>query len=331
MKYNLNGKYPVKANWLVAKRTNADKVQVYNGMFRKTYELDRTTFRFLWMLDGNTDPKIIARRLKVNEKEVMRFLISREFVRMNGRKLKSGGSRLWTLYVPKCSKRRTILPNIYNMLLMVAWFPILLYGLYCALFGAYHLAGGYELVGSIMAVILGLVIHEFSHAQACLSYNGRLYEAGFLLFAGISPGAYVMIDDSQVNNDPLVHSQINAAGCQSNFFLAGLLLILSSKFPALSSACFCGAVSNIILGTVNLALISQLDGYAVATSLLGLGDDIHSAIDLLRDCKARRCCRKDTPNRVAISVACVILIVYQVMLPLLLLSNLLSVIGVFFL
>lgn len=327
MRYNVDGKYPVMANWLIVSRLNAGMYRIKNILTDEVYELDSRTYHYLRNLNGNRNPDRMARKLGVDAEELMDFFYVNLLIRTERRTLLvSGGTILHTVFIPRKKKTQSIIPKIFNFGLFVGWLPMLLYGFYRILFTSYRFNVDYMILGYIFAIAIGLTMHELSHAMACLCYGGNFFEAG-VMWKKFYPGAYVLIDKSGINSK-LKRVQVDAAGAEMNLMLTGIFLILSTVVEVLSGFFLYAAVINGILAVFNLAFIDGLDGSSVLGELLGLKDGVVGAKKLLRKELKRNTDEVSENKKVAIA-SCVIIVVYQILLPIVLVNNVLSIIGGF--
>lgn len=326
MKYNIAGKYPMMANWLIVERTINGMYYVSNVLTDEIYEFDSDTYHFLCNLNGKRNPHKVARKFGVDADELMDYFDMNLLVRTGRRLLVSGGMRLHTLFIPAKNKTKSIVPQLYNWGLCVGWLPMLLYGFYRLLFTSYTLNTEYILLGYIFSIVIGLLMHELSHAMACLCYGGRFFEAG-IMWQKFYPGAYVLIDKSGIRSR-LKKVQIDAAGAEMNLMLTGLFLILCTVVEVLSGFFLYAAIINGILAVFNLAFIDGLDGSSVVGELLGLQDGVEGAKRLLKK-EFHGNIRVTSENRKILILTCVIILVYQILLPIVLINNVFSIIGGF--
>lgn len=325
MKYNIDGKYPMMANWLLVKKLGDGVYSVKNILTDEIYELDNQTYHFLRNLNGNRNPYKVASKLGVDAEKLMDYFDMNLLIRTGGRKLlASGGTTLRTIFIPAKHRTSSIISKLYNFGLCVGWLPMLLYGFYRILFSSYRLNEDYIILGNIFAIAIGMLLHELSHAMVCLCYGGRFFEIG-VMWEKFYPGAYVLIDTSEINSR-LKRIQVDAAGVEMNFFLTGLFLVLCTVFEGGSGFFLCSAVMNGILAVFNLSFIDGLDGCSVLGELLGLLNGVDGAKKLLRK-ELKWNIKEASVNKKIAIASCVIIIVYQILLPMVLVNNVLMIIG----
>lgn len=283
-KINISGKYDCKANWCAVGR-RGERIVAHNLLTEEEFELTEWEAFYLNSLDGNQDPFEVDGYSWEECEELYDYLDSCFLLRSPGRMIKSGGSVLYTLFVPTRKRTNSLIPKIIHFLIMISSLPLFFYSaVRCVeLYGQGRLEMDMEhcLAGMIVGILLGLVLHEVGHALACLSYGGGLLEAG-LIWTGLYPGAYVMIDDSRVRRR-LRKVQINLAGVEMNFLLAGLSLLLLSAagdrldWEAWTGALFFAALENILLAVLNLSFFEGLDGEHTMSLLMGKGSIVAHA------------------------------------------------------
>lgn len=328
MKYNIDGRFPMMANWLLVKLSKDGMYHIKNVLTEENYELDYDTFHFLQSLDGNRNPYKIGREYDVDTEYLLDYFEENWLTRTDGRKLLSaGGTYLRTIYVPKRKRSTSIMPKLYNLLLMIGWLPVFLLGVYRLLFASCSLNSDFMLLGYIFALVVGLILHEISHAMSCLAYGGSFLEAG-VMWEHVYPGAYVMIDKSNIKSR-LKRIQIDAAGVEMNLLLAGVFLILATNIELLSGFFLSAAFSNAIIALFNLVFLEGLDGCHVLGELLGLKDGVSGAELIIQNYLKNGDLKEMTANRKVIVITCVVLVLYQVLLPVIFINSVLSIIGGF--
>ena len=113
-----------------------------------------------------------------------------------------------------------------------------------------------------------------------------------------------------------------------NLMLTGIFLTLSSVVEVLSGFFLYAAMINGILAVFNLAFIDGLDGSSVLGELIGLQNGVDGAKNLLR--KELKWNSADASENKKVAIAsCAIIVVYQILLPIVLVNNILSIIGGF--
>lgn len=171
-----------------------------------------------------------------------------------------------------------------------------------------------------------MILHELSHIAACLSYGGRFYEFGIMTYY-FFPGAYVMITFDNVKKR-MKRVQILAAGIESNVLLAGVCLCLLKTGWINTTALLYGAFINVLLAVGNCSLIEGLDGMGICEELLGKGF-LKKAKLLLKDSRGRARLRKRGINGEITIIACYLIVILQILLPIFILINLVEFFNVF--
>lgn len=297
-KINVNGKYPCMANWVVLKKTK-DGIIAKNCLTDEEIKLSDREAKYLTRLNGNRH-QYRMKGFSFDECiEYYRFLMDYLLVRESGRNMRFGGMKLYTMIIPNKNRTNSVIPKILNFLLWISFLPLLIYGLYRmfthgVVWGMGEHAILNFLLGNIGGIFLGMILHEAAHAFACLSdRNGRLFEAGFML-NGVLPGAYVLIDESEIKNR-LKRAQINLAGIEMNLLLSGVLMILMTSgefFGEWNGAMLYAVIQNIFQALINISFSEGLDGEHTISILLGLGGSVVDAakanLSLLFDKKRRK-------------------------------------------
>ena len=129
MKYNIDGKYPMMANWLTFKKIEDDLYEVENGATNRVLILNELEVRFLRALDGNKNTLKIGKKFNVDAENVLAFF-EKEFLVRDGRMLRLGGMTLRTIYIPRRQTSKSLIPKIYNIFLMISFIPVFVFGVY---------------------------------------------------------------------------------------------------------------------------------------------------------------------------------------------------------
>ena len=326
MNYCLKGKYPVMASWIDARQLPDGRYLVKNCFTTEEYELDENVFFFLRSLDGHTSPGAVGRKYGVDAESLMKSFRENLLVR-HGRNISVGlGRHYMTVLIARKQKSKSLFLKLYNMLLLFSWCPVFFYGLHRLRYHTYVINSEYEIIGSLLSILLGALLHEVSHVVACLAYGGRFLEAGFMR-KYILPGAYVLLDMDRIKSR-LKRTQVHAAGAEMNFLLAGIFMILVSCCRKLSG-CFLGAViNNACLAVLNLTFASMLDGNAILIELLGFksrGDDIYILEEGLEYSKWADM----SVNRKVVVFDALIMVAYNVLLLAIMVQNILYLVSIF--
>lgn len=182
---------------------------------------------------------------------------------------------------------------------------------------------------------MGMILHEVGHAIACLAnMKGAFLEAGFMI-RGILPGAYVMIDATDVTNRRK-KAQIYLAGIEVNLLLSGLLMILMTSVRENSFlgewkiAMLYAVVQNVILALINISLVENFDGEHTMRALFG-GPIVDAAKANLKQMfsskKRRNYFRKNGINGIANICTSMVVLVFQIFIPLLILAEISIFVG----
>ena len=81
MRYKVDGKYPMMANWLMVKRPHNGIYQIKNALTDEWYAMNETVYGFLRELDGNTDPKYLGEKWDVDYKQMIDELEENQLIR----------------------------------------------------------------------------------------------------------------------------------------------------------------------------------------------------------------------------------------------------------
>lgn len=296
---------------------------VYNPS-GEAYVLSPDIYNFALQLDGTTDPLSIAGYSKKERLENIRELKRTKLVRQSRILEKHFGTIYFTLFYKDLNKRFEGIARIWNTLLILSFFPMLLIGILCYI-NSFPEFEGNIWGGLFFGLLIGIVLHEASHAFASLAFGGKLNEIG-LLFSNFLPGAYVHMNIKNIRWR-LQRIQVYAAGVEANCFLGGFFLLLASFLP-FSAFFFTAGLENIFLGLLNLCFISGLDGSSIIGELLGSESFVSKTRVILFNREIRRKLMRK-PSGIAILLAACIFGICQIALPLLLIDNYIAIFEVF--
>lgn len=321
--------YPKMDRYLIFKRKDKNTVEVRNEVYEMSWEMNVRAARFLRKLDGETNPYKIDPYMNRNEVAHLLERLEEEELLDDGERLLSVGigSVIIPLWSPKVTRWYRVIGRLWNKILMLCWLPIFFLGVWEFLtqewigpesdFGTFY---GY------LIFAFGILLHELSHVAACLDYGGRFYEMGIMTHYFL-PGAYVMITYDNVKNR-MKRAQISAGGIESNLLLAGICLCLLKTGWFNPVALLIGAFFNVITAIFNCSLVEGLDGIGIYQEFLGK-DFLEKAKQLIRDPKGKIIIRRRGINGEVTIMACYIIVIMQMLLPIILLINVFSLVSAF--
>lgn len=327
--------YPKYNHYLIFNRISHDKYHIKNFVTEEEWSASAFFVHFLKSLDGKTDPYDIYPD-QISDEEVEFILNNLEDEGLlddeEGIMLLGLGTILVPLWTPNVTKLLRIFGALWNRLLMMAWMPLLVCGVY--IFLSYDWdwvdAGHGELLGYLLGFGIGLLLHEFSHAFACIGYSSKnhFFEMGVMTHFFL-PGAYVLIDYSEMK-DRFKRAQINAAGVECNMALCGVFLCCLKLEIVDSTALLIAALLNLVLAVFNTTLIDGVDGMGIFREIFASSADfVDRAKKLVGDRKSKKMLRRKGINGRATIAACYIIVVMQVLLPIVLFMNVMSIVSAF--
>lgn len=323
--------YPKHNRYLVFEKISEDLINIRDCLENEEWEVEEKYANFLKALDGNTDPYEMDSDL--NRETVMEFLFEAKMEGLldSGKRTKTMGlgSVLFSLWYPTVGGVHRMLGKMWNRLLMITWIPFLILGGHIWLNESWQYIeweyGGIALY--LVLFVLSMFFHEISHAAACAGYGGQFFEMGVMLHVFL-PGAYVAIDFENIKSKFKL-TQIHAAGIESNFAWAGILLCALKLEIFDSFALVWAAALSVLMGIVNATLIAGVDGFWIWQDILGCRDMCYKAFCLLLDDEGKSFLRKRGINGVTTIVACCILVGFQVLLPLFIATSVLELVMMF--
>ena len=181
---------------------------------------------FAMKLDGKTPPQKLLPPGRRREAEALVSELDQWDLLRHTRILDRGlGTVYWTIFFFEKNTKLRVPCRILNALLQLFFFPAFLIGIAisCDYLCSDFARLGISLPGMIVGGILGIIAHEAGHTIAGISYRAAVYEFGVMIDHFL-PGAYVMVDTKNLENKQHI-IQIDGAGLEANFLLAGVFLV----------------------------------------------------------------------------------------------------------
>lgn len=321
-------KYPTLANWIRFKRISEDEYEIINLLHDEKIKSDSYSAWFIRQLDGKTNPyEIDKSRPKVDIDMLLDELEYDDVLRDKRFLSKSILSLLVTVWRPKITTGFRFASFIINGLILVSFLPMLAFSIFYFLYYTYDINPDYIIIGSIVGLFFGLVMHELGHMFACLGYGGRVFEVGVMLHYFV-PGAYVLMNDSNIKKR-MQRIQIRAAGIEINLLLAAIFLILSSRFYSLSGFFLGVSIQNVFLALLNMTFINGFDGMGIISQIFGVEGFVDRAKRITKSKLRKKKLRSDGVSGKATIAVCYVIRTIQIALPLLLVLNIVGVISWF--
>ncbi len=258
-------------NFLLYKRINKNQYKVLNWLAEEEYTIDAPLVVLLKNLDGKTSPYDIDCHMSRSEiNDALDMFEESELLRDSMTLMKGFGSYYRTVFIPKWPKAKRVISSFSNLLLMLLFIPAIVTGL-C-------LARGMEIEysfravtgGQLLGIVVGIFLHEWSHAAACIAYGGKVFEFGVMI-NNFLPGAYTLMSTSTIKRRFHL-AQIDAAGIEANALLAGVFFILALKIPLMRTALYYAGLQNAVIAMVNLVFFEGLDGMNIIADIIGVDD-----------------------------------------------------------
>lgn len=329
--------YPQKNKYLIFQRTEENRYEVINVLDDETWLMDERDAKFLYRLNGKTDPYLIEGELTLEERDYLLQIFDEcdlleEFGRIKTLGL---GEAMLSIGVPRHTRKGRRLARRINQALLFLWLPVFLAGCRDLFFRDILTGGDWQYpAGLTLGLLSALCLHECGHMCAVMAYGGHVFEYG-LLISHFLPGAFVTMDENRIKNR-WKRIQVAAAGIEVNLLLAGLFALLERFLPPLSYMFFVCSFLNFIMAITNATLISGLDGLKVFSLLLGTEDLWDMAKTVIFSGRGKRRTGKRAGRRARkrreadglLTAASYICCLFQTALPLLLAIPLLEILGV---
>lgn len=321
--------HPITANWIRFKRISENEYNIINLLHDEEIATDAYTVWFTRQLNGKRNPYLIDKSKSKEDIDLLLGKLEAENVIRDKRFFsKFFLFLLVTIWRPKITENFRIASFIINGLLLISFLPLLAFSMFYFLYYTYDINFDYMIVGSVAGMLIGLVMHELGHMFACLAYGGRVFEVGVMLQFLLMPGAYVLMNESNIKNR-MRRVQVSAAGIEMNLLLTAIFLFLSAMFESLSGLFLGAAIQNIFLALLNLTFVDGFDGMTIMCELLGVECIVSKAKRITKSKHKRKRLKKDGISGKATIAVSYILRGIQIALPLILALNIMGVISWF--
>jgi membrane-associated protease RseP (regulator of RpoE activity) len=131
-------------------------------------------------------------------------------------------------------------------------------------------------IPGILAIIIGVTIHELSHGIVAASFGQKIKSSGLLLALGIPMGAFVELGDEFKDSKPKIRGAIAAAGPISNVFVFFLVLFAMPYFTGMDSKL---TITDVLDDTPAYGIIFEGDViYSINGKMVNSLNDFYDAV-----------------------------------------------------
>lgn len=284
-------KYPMMANYLLFHKIEDGEYIVEDVYSDEKFIASGDILAFAKQLDGKTDPMEIAQQMGFTHSQALHMLHDLDDFQLlrHSRVLeKSRGNWMYSVWFTHSSSALLrFLAFCQHIFVAVFFLPVFLVGIY--IFSQRHvqLNDQYYFLGFFAGMLIGMALHEIAHTCAAYGFGGYVFEIGIGVM-NFMPSAYTLLYLDNIKSR-VKHLAVYAAGIETNFFLAGIFLLLSAYIDNLNLLFFAAAISNIGLGVINLMSLNGTDGVQMLEILLDAEDIMEYAKKILHNPKMRRC------------------------------------------
>ena len=322
-------KYPTLANWIRFKQISDDEFEIIDLLHDEKFQTNVYTVWFARQLNGKRNPYLIDKGKSKEDVDLLLEELEAENVIRDKRFFsKFFLFLLVTVWRPKVTPIFRMASFIINGLLLISFLPLLSFSIFYFLYYTYDINFDYMIVGSVAGMLIGLILHELGHMFACIAYGGRVFEVGVMLQFLLMPGAYVLMNESNIKKR-MKRVQVSAAGIEMNLVLTSIFLILSARFEVLSGFFLGAAIQNVFLALLNLTFVDGFDGMTIMSELLGVECIVSKAKRITKSKYKRKRLEKDGISGKATIAVSYILRGIQIALPLIFALNIMGVISWF--
>ncbi|GAA0129222.1 site-2 protease family protein [Methanococcus maripaludis] len=131
-------------------------------------------------------------------------------------------------------------------------------------------------IPGILAIIIGVTIHELSHGIVAASFGQKIKSSGLLLALGIPMGAFVELGDEFKDSKPKIRGAIAAAGPISNVLVFFLVLFAMPYFTGMDSKL---TITDVLDDTPAYGIIFEGDViYSINGKMVNSLNDFYDAV-----------------------------------------------------
>lgn len=131
-------------------------------------------------------------------------------------------------------------------------------------------------IPGILAIIIGVTIHELSHGIVAASFGQKIKSSGLLLALGIPMGAFVELGDEFKDSKPKIRGAIAAAGPISNVLVFFLVLFAMPYFTGMNSKL---TIMDVLEDTPAYGIIFEGDViYSINGKMVNSLNDFYDAV-----------------------------------------------------
>ncbi|MBB6068217.1 site-2 protease family protein [Methanococcus maripaludis] len=131
-------------------------------------------------------------------------------------------------------------------------------------------------IPGILAIIIGVTIHELSHGIVAASFGQKIKSSGLLLALGIPMGAFVELGDEFKDSKPKIRGAIAAAGPISNVLVFFLVLFAMPYFTGMDSKL---TITDVLEDTPAYGIIFEGDViYSINGKMVNSLNDFYDAV-----------------------------------------------------
>ncbi|MBB6401956.1 membrane-associated protease RseP (regulator of RpoE activity) [Methanococcus maripaludis] len=131
-------------------------------------------------------------------------------------------------------------------------------------------------IPGILAIIIGVTIHELSHGIVAASFGQKIKSSGLLLALGIPMGAFVELGDEFKDSKPKIRGAIAAAGPISNVLVFFLVLFAMPYFTGMNSKL---TITDVLEDTPAYGIIFEGDViYSINGKIVNSLNDFYDAV-----------------------------------------------------
>ncbi|BAP60291.1 putative peptidase M50 [Methanococcus maripaludis KA1] len=131
-------------------------------------------------------------------------------------------------------------------------------------------------IPGILAIIIGVTIHELSHGIVAASFGQKIKSSGLLLALGIPMGAFVELGDEFKDSKPKLRGAIAAAGPISNVLVFFIVLFAMPYFTGMNSKL---TITDVLEDTPAYGIIFEGDViYSINGKMVNSLNDFYDAV-----------------------------------------------------
>lgn len=269
--------------------------------------IGETYVQLLERMNGKVSPYLIPTELLVRDvRNFIEELKNCGLVR-RGRILYMGEGKMGFIlhFLNEISNHMKFWAKVLNKVLMMSFLPVFVFGTIQLINNLSDIILRCSKVqydmGTVVGILLAILIHEYAHMFAAISYDGKVYAVGL----GYMLGGFTLMNVKDLKRMQKI--QISLAGIESNLFLVGFFGVLSAAFPGACGFFVAIAYINFLLAIENMCIfVPASDGAHIMDYCLGNDEISFDLRSMLENKNKLKSVSRRKYGKLKVAVSCIL-------------------------